>query len=217
MAVNRIARLVLLPTLSILAVVLFMLAITRERSMVTTDGVDLDTLTANLPPERARAVEALRKARGELAAMVPKKPYIVIDTHANRIYLRTEDKILLEATCSTGSGSELVDPETGKKWLFDTPRGVFQIKNKLKEPWWRKPDWAFIEEQEPIPESNADRMDPNVMGDYAMGFGDGYFIHGTIYERLLGVNVTHGCVRLGSEDLGKFYDRTPIGTYVYIF
>jgi len=217
MAVDRFAKLVLLPTLSVLAVVFFMIAVTREKPAVTADGVNLDTLTANLPPEKARAVQLLRKARTDLAALVPNNPYIVIDTHANRIYLRTEDKILLEATCSTGSGSELTDPETGKKWIFDTPRGVFRIKNKLKEPWWRKPDWAFIEEKEPIPESNDDRMDPNVMGDYAMGFGDGFFIHGTIYERLLGVNVTHGCVRLGSEDLSKFYSSTSIGTYVYIF
>jgi L,D-transpeptidase YbiS len=162
-------------------------------------------------------VQTLRKARSELQALTPRRPYIVIDTHANKIYLRTAEKILLKASCSTGSGSELTDPETGQEWLFDTPRGVFQIKNKLKEPWWRKPDWAFIEEQEPIPESNDDRMDPNVMGDFAMGFGDGYFIHGTIYERLLGVNVTHGCVRLGSEDLARFYQQVPIGTYVYIF
>lgn len=217
MAVSKFAKLVLLPTLSILAVVLFMIAVTRERPVVTADGVNLNTIAADLPPERARAERLLRMARRDLQALTPSKPYIVIDTHANKIYLRTANKIILEATCSTGSGSELTDPETGKKWVFDTPRGVFRIKNKLKEPWWRKPDWAFIEEEEPIPENHEDRMDPNVMGDYALGFGDGYFIHGTIYERLLGVNVTHGCVRLGSEDLSKFYQRAPIGTYVYIF
>jgi L,D-transpeptidase YbiS len=217
MAVNRFARLVLLPSLSILAVVLFMIAVTHERPVITADGVNLDTLATNLPPERARAVKLLRKARHDLDALEPHKPYIVIDTHANRIYLRTMNDVLLEATCSTGSGSELTDPETGRKWVFNTPRGVFQIKNKITQPWWRKPDWAFIQDNEPIPDSNDERMDPNVMGDYAMGFGDGYFIHGTLYERLLGVNVTHGCVRLGSDDLKKFYERTPIGTYVYIF
>jgi len=29
--------------------------------------------------------------------------------------------------------------------------------------------------------------------------------------------VTHGCVRLGSDDLKKLYDMVPIGTPVYIF
>jgi L,D-transpeptidase YbiS len=50
-----------------------------------------------------------------------------------------------------------------------------------------------------------------------MGFGNGYFIHGTIYERLLGINVTHGCVRVGSEDLKIIFDKTPLGTAVFIF
>src|SRR5690606_13898034 len=102
---------------------------------------------------------------------------------------------------STGSGDTLTDSTSSRKRVFHTPKGVFKIKNKLKEPWWRKPDWAFLEEGEKVPKNEAERYDPNVMGDYAMGFGDGYFIHGTIYERLLGVNVTHGCVRLGSTDL----------------
>ena len=39
-----------------------------------------------------------------------------------------------------------------------------------------------------------------MMGDYALGIGSGYFIHGTLYKRLLGRNVSHGCVRLGDED-----------------
>ncbi len=56
-----------------------------------------------------------------------------------------------------------------------------------------------------------------MMGAYAIGFGDGYFIHGTIYERLLGISVTHGCVRVGADDLKNIYDRVKIGTPIYIF
>jgi L,D-transpeptidase YbiS len=149
----------------------------------------------------------------------PGERYIVVNTHANRVYLRTQDKILLEAVCSTGSGDTLLDTATGRLWVFNTPRGEFTVTTKLVEPWWRKPDWAFIEEGEaPPPPSRAEeRLDPAVMGDYALGFGDGYFIHGTLYERLLGVNVTHGCVRLGAEDLEKLYKQVTIGTGVYVF
>lgn len=176
----------------------------------------LDSATA-----RQFAANPTRKDLGELrkkvARSVPNKPYIVINTHANKLSLRTADSVMYEWTCSTGSGGELTDSATGRRWIFDTPRGVFKIGSKIKEPWWRKPDWAFIEEGEEIPKNAADRLDPKVMGDFALGFGDGYFIHGTIYERLLGVGVTHGCVRLGSQDLKTLYDRTPIGTQVYIF
>lgn len=149
----------------------------------------------------------------------PGERYVVIDTHANKIYLRTQDKILLEAACSTGSGDTLLDTTTGRVWVFNTPRGEFEVSSKLVEPWWRKPDWAFIEEGEKPPPAarEQERLDPAMMGDYAIGFGDGFFIHGTLYERLLGVNVTHGCVRLGAGPLKELYSQVSIGTNIYVF
>ncbi|MEW6014557.1 MAG: L,D-transpeptidase [Candidatus Zixiibacteriota bacterium] len=171
----------------------------------------------SLPEDEKKAKKEIQEAKKSLARLKPAKPYIVIDTHANKVYLRNEDSILLAATASTGSGGEFIDSTTGRKWIFDTPLGVFKVSSKIPHPWWRKPDWAFLEEGEEIPKDQSERLDPNMMGDYALGFGDGYFIHGTIYERLLGINVTHGCVRVGSEDLEKLYNRTPIGTPIYIF
>jgi L,D-transpeptidase YbiS len=55
------------------------------------------------------------------------------------------------------------------------------------------------------------------MGDYALGIGNGYFLHGTLYTRLLGRNVTHGCVRIGDADLEYLYKNVPLGTKVYLF
>jgi len=42
-------------------------------------------------------------------------------------------------------------------------------------------------------------------------------IHGTLYERLLGRSVTHGCIRLGKEDLRIVAESADVGTEVYIF
>ena len=144
-------------------------------------------------------------------------PYIVIDRCANRLYLRTTAAILLEADCSTGTGATLVDSLTDRRWTFDTPEGVFAVTSKLVEPWWRKPDWAFIEEGDPVPEKEAERFDDEMLGAYAIGFGDGYFIHGTLYEGLLGVSVTHGCVRLGQRDLEHLFEGVDLGTRIYIY
>jgi len=146
-----------------------------------------------------------------------KDQYIVIDSHTNRLYVRTPDSVLFSALCSTGTGASLVDSGKGRVWRFETPKGCYHIDSRLTDPWWRKPDWAFIEEGEPIPKKEADRLDPNIMGDYAIGFGNGYYIHGTIYERLIGVAVTHGCVRLRSDDIKRVYDAAPVGTPVIIF
>ena len=171
----------------------------------------------SLSADKELASRELARARKTLKRAVPEGKYIVIDTHANILSLRTGDTVLFKASCSTGSGGELIDSSTGRRWVFNTPRGIFKINSKLVDPWWRKPDWAYIEDSLKPPAREGERFDAEMMGEYAMGFGDGYFIHGTIYERLIGVSVTHGCVRLGAEDLRYLYGKVAIGTPVYIF
>ncbi len=153
-----------------------------------------------------------------LKGLVPRGRYLVVDTAQNRVYLRDGIKTLYEAVASTGSGMALLDPRKPEGgWKFETPRGVFRITHKLKNPFWVKPDWAFIEEGVPIPLKEDDRIESGVLGDYALGFGKGYFIHGTLYTRLLGTNVTHGCIRLGDDELRYVYENVPIGTTIIIF
>jgi len=55
------------------------------------------------------------------------------------------------------------------------------------------------------------------LGDYGLYMGDGYIIHGTLFKSLLGRRVTHGCVRLGDEDLEFVYKNAPLGTRVYLY
>jgi lipoprotein-anchoring transpeptidase ErfK/SrfK len=56
-----------------------------------------------------------------------------------------------------------------------------------------------------------------VLGDYALILGKGYMIHGTLYQRLIGSPVTHGCVRLLDDDLEAVYKTLPIGSKVFIY
>jgi lipoprotein-anchoring transpeptidase ErfK/SrfK len=167
---------------------------------------------------RARILESKNASlRKKIAALAPKGHYVVIDTANNRVYLKKDGQILRDMIASCGSGNVLEDPVGGRTWTFETPRGEFQVRSKITKPIWIKPDWAFIEEGEPIPEKSSDRAEAGMMGDYALGIGQGYFIHGTLYKRLLGRNVSHGCVRLGDEDLKALYETAGIGTRVFIF
>ncbi len=176
-----------------------------------------DSLRTELPADQVLAMKAITKLQQTLKLLRPKGRYIVIDSNSNHLTYRTEDSIVFRATCSTGSGGVLVDSATGRKWTFNTPRGVFKVGSKIEHPWWRKPDWHYIEEKEEIPKNPSERFDSEVLGDYAMGFGDGYFIHGTLYKRLLGISVTHGCVRLGDDELKALFNIVPIGTPIYIY
>jgi L,D-transpeptidase YbiS len=153
-----------------------------------------------------RAKQATLKR--QLAQLAPDGHYIVVDTARNKLQVKRRHAVVLDAVASTGSGTILDAPgKPGLRWVFDTPRGEFKVQSRLTNPVWVKPDWAFLEEG----------LEPGTLGDYALGFGKGYFIHGTLYRRLLGKNVTHGCIRLDDEDLRAVYQLSKIGTPVLIF
>ena len=189
-------------------------------------------LARSLPPTDASTVPAVepdqatlhalqsryRSLSKQLAQLMPGQPYIVVDTARNHLYIKRRDHVMLDALASTGSGTILDKPGDAKgQWIFDTPRGEFMVQTKLLNPVWVKPDWAFVEEGLTIPKTTADRMEPGVLGEYALGFGKGYFIHGTLYPRLLGKNVTHGCIRLNDDDLKSVYRLARVGTPIMIF
>jgi L,D-transpeptidase YbiS len=158
-----------------------------------------------------------RKLLASLERKTPRGKYIVVDRTNNLIYLRDSEQVLLDTICSAGSGHILKDPAGNRTWVFDTPRGMHKVITILKNPIWRKPDWAFIEEGQPIPKDPRERFEPGTLGEYGLYFGDGFLIHGTLYERLLGRNVTHGCIRVGKLDLRQVVQETRIGTKIFIF
>ena len=157
------------------------------------------------------------RMRISLKKMSPKGIHVIVDSGRNILYLKNGDTIIKEAIVSCGSGNVLEIPDDQRRWVFDTPRGVFTVNSRISNPAWIKPDWAFIEEGETVPKDPRLRYETGVLGDYALGFGDGYFIHGTLYTRLLGRNVTHGCIRVGDEDLKAVFKTARIGTPIFIY
>ncbi|MCG3120837.1 MAG: hypothetical protein ALAOOOJD_03732 [bacterium] len=162
-----------------------------------------------------KRVSSLRKKYEQLT---PRVPYLIVNTSENRIRVMKGNDVIHEGVCSTGSYVLLRSAEQQRQWMFFTPRGMFQIRGKREYPVWKKPDWAFVEEGLPIPSPNApERFEYGVLGEYALELGDGYLIHGTLYTRMLGMPVTHGCVRLGDEDLRIVYKNLQFGSKVFIY
>ena len=157
------------------------------------------------------------RALKEIEKVHPKGTYIVVDTYRNHLHLIENGSLVRSAVCSTGTGTVLKDPRTGKEWVFDTPMGERIVQRKVKHPVWAKPDWAFIEDGYLPPKDSSERFDNESLGDYALYIGDGYIIHGTLFQSLLGQSITHGCVRLGDADLEFIYHHVPLGTRVYLY
>ena len=177
------------------------------------------------PSDTAINVEADLKALNKKIDLLNKKAqrltpgnaFLVINTTNNTFELYKNNEIIRQGRCSTGSFISL-EVDSTKSYLFETPKGVMTVRNKVTNPVWTKPDWAFIEEGLPVPpQGHSSRREANVLGDYALILGDGYMIHGTLYQRLIGSPVTHGCVRMLDDDLEAVYKSLPIGSKVFIY
>jgi L,D-transpeptidase YbiS len=152
------------------------------------------------------------------SALRPRGIFVTVDTYANRLRVHREEDLLREATCSTGSGLALRDPRDGRLWVFSTPLGERTVQRKVVDPVWVKPDWAFVEEGVVPPRLDSrERVDTFSLGEFALYLGDGYLIHGTLFQTLLGRRVTHGCIRLGDEDLSYVYRQVPVGARVVLY
>ena len=99
-----------------------------------------------------------------------------------------------------------------------TPRGKFHIRRKTVNPKWVIPESI---RQEHIKEYGDDRHsiaggDPdNPLGKYRMELSlPPFSIHGTDVPWGIGMQVTHGCVRLYPEDIQRLFPLVPVGTRV---
>jgi L,D-transpeptidase YbiS len=189
---------------------------------VLSDGYKADTENKdhNMDPSN-QIIKILNteilKLRKSYESYVPNKPYLVINTSDNKFTLMNANKVLHKGRCSTGSYI-LLKASGEREWLFKTPRGKFKVNVKLKNPVWYKPDWAYLEEGVPIPSPySPKRYQAGVLGDFALGFGKGYLVHGTIYKRLLGYPVTHGCVRLDDTDMQMVFTILTHGSKIFIY
>jgi hypothetical protein len=173
--------------------------------------------TFNEEAELKTLNKKLDQLNKKIQRLTPGNAFLVINTTNNTFELYKNNEIIREGKCSTGSFISL-EVDSTKSYLFETPKGVMTVQNKITNPVWTKPDWAFIEEGLPVPpQGHSSRREANVLGDYALKLGDGYMIHGTLYQRLIGSPVTHGCVRLLDDDLEAVYKTLPVGAKVFIY
>lgn len=186
-------------------------------SRLQLEQVEILTQNELLTAQRADHEEKILKFSEEIAKRLGKELHLLVDLMYNELYIRKGGVTLYKAQCSPGKGGILTHPSTGRRWEFTTPQGVFRVRQKEKDPIWWKPDWAFIEEDKPVPPPNsAERKGIGELGKYALDLGDGYKIHGTKYEYLIGRPVSHGCIRMKAADLEKVYESAPVGTPVFV-
>lgn len=142
--------------------------------------------------------------------------YIVISLEEHRLYLMEQERVIWSTIVGTGTGTRLEG--AGQKWDFSTPRGMFRVQRKEKDPRWYVPDWAFIERGTAIPpEGDPSRWEEGMLGTTALFLGEGIALHGTDKPELLGQAVSHGCIRMTNEAARMLYHEVDVGTPVFIY
>jgi L,D-transpeptidase ErfK/SrfK len=142
--------------------------------------------------------------------------YIVISLEEHRLRLMDGRRLVWETVVGTGTGTRLEG--AGQKWEFSTPRGMFRVQRKEKDPRWYVPDWEFIELKQPIPPPDSPlRWQRGMLGTSALFLGEGIALHGTSKPELLGQNVSHGCIRMSNEAARQLYHAVDVGTPVFIY
>jgi L,D-transpeptidase ErfK/SrfK len=142
--------------------------------------------------------------------------YIVISLDEHRLYLMEDNRVVWSAIVGTGTGTRLEG--AGQKWDFSTPRGMFRVQRKERNPRWFVPDWAYIERGVPIPAmDDPRRWEDGMLGTTALYLGEGIAVHGTNKPELLGQAVSHGCIRMTNEAARQLYHEVEVGTPVIIY
>lgn len=102
---------------------------------------------------------------------------------------------------------------------WSTPIVNTTIVRKAENPQWRPPKTIQEEhalEGDILPDVVASGPD-NPLGLYALYLGiPSYLIHGTNKEYGIGMQVTHGCMRMYPEDIEHLFKGVKTGTTVYI-
>jgi L,D-transpeptidase ErfK/SrfK len=105
---------------------------------------------------------------------------------------------------------------------WKTPLGKTRISRKVKDPAWHPPESIRREHAangDPLPKVVPPGLH-NPLGAYMLHLDipGGYLIHGTDIDKIygIGMQITHGCVRMYPEDIEALYRSAPVDTPVYI-
>ncbi|MGH8500957.1 MAG: L,D-transpeptidase family protein [Gammaproteobacteria bacterium] len=102
---------------------------------------------------------------------------------------------------------------------WQTPLMTTEITSKVKDPTWYPPESVRKEhaaDGDPLPKA-VPPGPKNPLGGYAMRLGiPSYLIHGTNKPYGIGMQVTHGCIRLYPEEIEALYNAVSVGTPVRI-
>ncbi|GHB78482.1 hypothetical protein GCM10008107_29990 [Psychrosphaera saromensis] len=161
--------------------------------------------------DRTKPLKYERKSGSKRFAVIDKKRfelsvYEVVDGKKEK---------LMRTPVALGFDRCLPEEKGGK--CYYTPEGEFEVEFQLFDPDginWCIPPKMSGEFKNKI--AKGERCSRGTMGNYAMHFGNSYFLHGTSNPNSIGGRTTHGCIRLRNPDIEMVYQMLKNGDKVLI-
>lgn len=180
------------------------------------NDIGFDEIVAANPGVDAWVPGAGTVVRLPLQHLLPNVPRagIVVNLPDGRLYYFHDDE----------NGRRVVEsyPISVGRMDWKTPIGVTTVVKKERNPVWYPPESVrethLKEDGDVLPESVPPGPD-NPLGAYALRLGipgGAYLIHGTNKPVGVGMQITHGCIRLYPEDIEHLFNEVPVGMPVRI-
>lgn len=156
---------------------------------------------------------------GEDAEVVLPTRYVLPAAFRQGLVVNLPEYRLYYFTSIEGQPAVATFPISIGRMDWETPLGRHRIVSKQARPTWYPPE--SIRAEHAADGDILPRAIPpgpqNPLGDYAMRLSQsGYLIHGTNKPVGIGMQVTHGCIRMYPEDIAWLFPVIPVGAAVQI-
>jgi L,D-transpeptidase ErfK/SrfK len=157
---------------------------------------------------------------GEGTAVVLPKSFILPGDAREGVVVNIAEYRLYHYYKSNGQLMVSTFPISIGRMDWATPIGRWTVTAKQKDPIWYPPE-SIRQEHLEDGRGFLAKMVPagpdNPLGRYAMRLSaTGYLIHGTNKPVGVGMQVTHGCIRMYPEDIEWLFPQVPVNTPVQI-
>lgn len=141
-------------------------------------------------------VEATLQRSGALQPVGDVK--LVVDLSDRRVFVYHQQKQIASYPIAIGKDG------------WETPKGDFQVEHKRLNPEWTHPLTGEV--MPPGPKNPLGSRWIGFWSDETSEIG----FHGTNEEELIGMAVSHGCLRMRNQDVEALYEQVEPGTPVVV-
>lgn len=140
--------------------------------------------------------------------------YLAIDTQQKKLRFYYGPNVLREGDITIGDAKTVKGK--GGSWTFVPLKGALPVQGKVVDHVWRIPEWVYIMNEQPVPESRP--AIEGGLGKYVLLLPNNYVVHSPPVDASPLKGAKPGSFMASEADLRAIWERIEPGkTVVYVF